>query len=79
MKYRKSKVPDYPFMLNKLIDDGIGVKELADMIETYPTTITKTRTEAKNIPPGWLSSYYLIDIYIRKYGTPIPFFGEYNE
>lgn len=79
MKYRKSKVPDYPFMLNKLIDDGIGVKELADMIETYPTTITKARTEAKNIPPGWLSSYYLIDLYIRKYGIPIPFFGEHNE
>jgi hypothetical protein len=79
MKHRKPKLPDYAFMLNKVVADGMGVKEIANIIETHGTTVSKTRNESKDIPPGWASSYYLIDLYLRKYGTPIPFFGDHNE
>jgi hypothetical protein len=79
MKYRKPKIPDFPFILNKLINDGMTAAEVAEIIGVSRTVISNTRTEARDLPPGWLASYYLLDLYIRKYDRPVPFFGEHNE
>lgn len=79
MRHRKPKIPDFPIMINKLTSDGMSIKKLADSIECHVATLSHTKNESRDIPPGWLQSYYLIDLYIRKFGIPIPFYGEHNE
>jgi len=76
---RKPKIPDFPFMIQKLVDDGGSLQKLADEIGTHRSTLSQIKNEVRPISAEWLASYYLLDIYIRKYGTPIPFYGEHNE
>ena len=79
MKHRKPKIPDFPVIINRLVENGMSIVDISECIECNNTTVSKVKNESKDLPPGWLQSYYLLDLYIRKFDTPVPFFGEHNE
>ena len=79
MKYRKPKIPDFPIIIDRLVKDGMSLVEISECIKCNKTTIYHIKSENRDVPPSWLQSYYLLDLYIRKFDLPIPFFGEHNE
>lgn len=79
MKNRKPKIPDFPFIIDKLVKGGMEIGDIAEIAGTNRATISMVRNESCNLPSGWLASYYILDLYIRKYDVPVPFFGEHNE
>ena len=79
MKHRKPKVPDFTVIIDKLVKDGMSLVDISECIECSKTTISHIKSESRGIPSGWLQSYYLLDLYLRKFDRPVPFFGEHNE
>lgn len=79
MIHRKSKIPDFPIIIDRLNKSGISMAEISEFTGCKVTTLSRTRSEAREIPPSWLQAYYLLDMYTRTFDTPIPFYGEHNE
>ena len=73
---RLSKVPDFPLILERLKVESISSHKLSPILKKDRRTLDQIRDESLDVPKEWLSCWYLLDIYVRKVGTPVPLIGD---